>query len=110
MPLKINHNNNNNNNNNNNLQSDVLFSEECESIAKVGCPEKGEKRTPDTITARVICHPLFVMLSSIILQTSQETNLYNISERLTGHAPGSLLAHFDPFCLFLLLDDCYDND
>ena len=35
-------------------------------------------------------------------------NKYNISERSTGHAPGSRLTDFDPFwsfCLFLLLDD-----
>ena len=37
-------------------------------------------------------------------------NKYAISERSTGHAPGSCLADFDPFCLFLLLDNCYDND
>ena len=37
-------------------------------------------------------------------------NKCDISERSTGHAPGSLLADFDPFCLFLLLDDRYVND
>ena len=43
-----------------NLRSGVLFSEERESIAtrestRVSGLEKGEKRTPDTITARVVC-------------------------------------------------------
>ena len=37
-------------------------------------------------------------------------NKYDNSERSTGHAPGSLLADFNPFCFFLLLDDHYDND
>ena len=37
-------------------------------------------------------------------------NKRDISERSTGHAPGSWLGDFDPFCLFLFLDDRYDND
>ena len=37
-------------------------------------------------------------------------NNYDISERSTDHAPGSWLEDFDPFCLFMLLDDRYDND
>ena len=37
-------------------------------------------------------------------------NKCDISERSTGHAHGLRLADFDLFCLFLLLDDRYDND
>ena len=37
-------------------------------------------------------------------------NRSHMSERSTGHAPGSRLADFDQFCLFLFLDDRYDND
>ena len=36
-------------------------------------------------------------------------NKCDILERSTGHTPGSLLADFNPFCLFLLLDDRYDK-
>ena len=37
-------------------------------------------------------------------------NKCDISERSTGRAPGLWMTDFDPFCLFLLLDDPYDND
>ena len=43
-------------------------------------------------------------------RTSQETSVIFQRCQLTGHTPGSRLADFDPFCLFLLLDDHYDND
>ena len=45
------------------------------SNARVGGLEKGEKRTPDTITARVVCRPLFVKLPSIMSRISQETSV-----------------------------------
>ena len=48
-----------------NLRSGVLFSGERESVAAgesaVGRREK--KETPDTITGRVVCHPLFAYVT-----------------------------------------------
>ena len=42
--------------------------------------------------------------------TDLSGNKRDISERSTGRVRGSWLADFDPFCLFLLLDDRYDDD
>ena len=37
-------------------------------------------------------------------------NKCDISKMSKGHAPGSPLADFNPFCLFMLLDVPCDND
>ena len=88
-----------------NLRSGVLFSEERESIAarESAGLEKGEKRTPDIITARVVCHPLFVTLPSIMSQTSQETSaIFQRGQKVTLLVRDWRISiHFACFCFWI---------